>query len=317
MLSFSKVKGYKSRPVALVKGGKNDGKIVYINEESWKTKDLKPMIKTDNIFTIISESQLRKAKKNMTPLQFDTLVKALIKKVAPKNNDLAVIYQKEKKIIEEKSIKEFHLTDGTLSQIPMIPSDEAQRDNLFIAGPSGSGKSTYASEYIRLFKKLYPDRNIIIFSRVDHDPALDIYNPTRIMINEELVDDPIDPVKELSNSLVIFDDIDTIKDKAQRNAVTALRDDILETGRHANIFVITTSHQLCNWKATKASLNEANSITFFPKSGARNQMIRCLKDYCGIEKKDVKRILDLPSRWVTILRRYPQTILYESGIFLL
>ena len=148
------------------------------------------------------------------------------------------------------------------------------------------------------------------------DEVLDKFNPTRIQINEELLENPIQP-EELQNSLVIFDDIDTIPDKKLNEAVRSLRDDLLETGRSYNIYMCNTSHQLMNYKHTRTLLNESTAVTFFPKSGSSYHIKRFLKEYCGLEKKQIQKILELPSRWVTINKVYPCFILYEKGAFLL
>jgi hypothetical protein len=217
----------------------------------------------------------------------------------------------------------------------MIP-DTKSRQSLYLAGPSGSGKSTFAFNYAKWWQNDIGrgDGVIFIFSRLDEDPVLDQLvdysskrlKPIRILINDELVHDPIDPV-EMSEmaakksggkpALVIFDDIDTIKDDGQKRAVQKLRDDILETGRHQDIYVITTAHLLMNWKATMTSLNEAHVVVFFPHSTGRYQINRFLQQHCGLSIQQCRKVCNIESRWLAVYRHYPQYLMWETGVMLM
>lgn len=209
--------------------------------------------------------------------------------------------------------KSLELSEGQLQQVPHV--EKNQREVCFITGPSGSGKSTHIVKYAKLYKKLFPDNDIIVFSKIEHD-EIDELNPIRIKLNEELIDEPVDS-KELKNSLVIFDDIDTIKDKHVREAVMDIRDDLLQVGRHDDIYVCTVSHIITDGPNTRVCLSESNCVTFFPSSGSVYHIVQFLKKYCGLSGKQTDEVLNLKSRWVTIYRRSPQYILYEKGCYLL
>jgi len=205
--------------------------------------------------------------------------------------------------------------DGKLEPVPNIEGREAP----YIAGPSGSGKSTYAGKYIQYYKKLFPNNQIYVFSRKPSDPAIDHLYPNRIMIDESLVTEPIDILSELADgALVLFDDCDTIQNDKVKKAVSKIKNDILETGRAAEIYIVTTSH-LVNPNERKDSrtiLNECHSLTIFPKSGSAYQIKYALKNYFGLSKNQIDEILSLPSRWVTIFKSYPQCVLYEKGCYI-
>jgi hypothetical protein len=209
--------------------------------------------------------------------------------------------------------REYRTVQGTFELFPNTKT----RDTNYIAGKSGSGKSTWISKYLAQYKKMYPDNNIYLFSRLDEDDVLDQYKPIRIELNYELVDDPINPVEELSNSLCIFDDTDTIKDKKIKTAITELKNDLLEIGRHENIFVCIVSHLINNYKETRTILNESMYITFFPSAGSPHGIKYMLKNNMGLDKKQIERIMGLPSRWVTIKNSCPLAVIYEKGIYLL
>lgn len=216
----------------------------------------------------------------------------------------------------KSKINNITLTDGKLIPLPNIDT----RDVVHIGGPSGSGKSTYAANYMKNYKKIFPENEIYVFSRLDSDEVIDKLDPARIPIDESLIDDPIDIQTEMSNgALVLFDDIDTIKDDKIRHAVNQLKNDILETGRHMNIYCVNTSHLINpnDKKDARTIMNELTSLTFFPKAGNSHAIKYALKTYFGIDEKIIKLILQLPSRWVTVYRTYPQTVLYEKGAFIL
>jgi len=229
-----------------------------------------------------------------------------------KNPDYISDSDSESEDEEEEFFNEVNIDYGLMQQ---YPNTDLDRECIYIAGPSGSGKSTYAANYLKQYKKAYPDNPIILFSRKPEDPVLDKLKPMRIMIDEDLLDDPI-TLDELRDSAVVFDDIDTIADKQLLAYIQHLRDDILEVARSYHTTCICTSHQITNYKATRVLLNEATSIVFFPKSGSSHGIKYCLKQYCGIsDKKDLKKILNLPSRWVCLNKTYPMHVLYSFGAY--
>lgn len=203
---------------------------------------------------------------------------------------------------------------------PILNTDE--RQICYVAGPSGSGKTTYAVDLAKNYKKIFPKRDIYLFSRTDYkdDPAYVKLKPIQIELDDTLVTEPIDIETELKGgSLVIFDDCATINDKAVRSAINELITDIMEVGRKLNIWLILTNH-LVNpneKKFGRTVMNEMQTFTFFPKSGSAYQVKYCLKNYFGMSNKQIEEILGLPSRWVTILKGYPQCVMYQHGAYLL
>jgi len=219
---------------------------------------------------------------------------------------------------EEDLGKYFAIDDGKLIPLPKI--DERSVD--YIAGPSGSGKTTYASTLATAFKRIYPEKDFFIFSRTDcrNDPAFSKIKPIQITINESLFENPIDITKELNQGcLVLFDDCNTIQDDKQKKAIDKLMADIMEVGRKLKIWIIITNHLVIpnEKKIARTIMNEMQSLTVFPKSGSSQQIKYCLKQYYGLSNKQIEGILNLPSRWVTILKNYPMCVLCEKGAFIL
>jgi hypothetical protein len=214
----------------------------------------------------------------------------------------------------EKSFNKLELKDGKFQQ---IPDPNTERQILYITGPSGSGKSTYTANYTRLYKKIFKKNQIYIFSALKDDETLDILEPKRFKIDKEsLIDDPIN-TEDLKNSLCIFDDIDSIANKILKNAVYAILDSILTTGRHFNISCIITNHLPTGGHLTRQILNECHSITYFPHSGNNGKLKKFLLDQVGIDSNDIIKNKKSKSRWATIFKNYPMVNMTEKEIRLL
>lgn len=74
---------------------------------------------------------------------------------------------------------------------------------------------------------------------------------------------------------------------------------------------------ISNYRSTRQILNEATSITFFPKSSGTYHIKNYLKTYAGLDKSQIQKILKISSRWITIYRTYPSYIVWEHGISIL
>lgn len=323
MLSFNS----GERKLAIVQGGKLHNKILKLktteedssDSNSDSDDDIEPEYPLDYLDDEFIEKKLNmRLTRDVKYNKIELLKRALDsknKKKLPK--ELLPIYNDAMKKIKNNTKKEFVLDDGKLIPLPQPLESGSERG--YVAGPSGSGKSTYVGNYIKMYKKLYPKRKIYIFSRLESDPLLDVYKPNRILLDESIIEEPIEPgdLSEGVGCLCIFDDIDTIKDAKICKAVFKLRDDICQVGRHDNITCICTGHQLCDYKKTRDLLNESSFVTFFPGSGSKYHIQRFLKIYCGLDNDNIKKVLSLPSRWVTIYKVYPQLIIYSTGCFLI
>lgn len=210
-----------------------------------------------------------------------------------------------------KPFKQIDLPEGKFQQ---IPNPDTEREILYITGPSGSGKSTYTSRYVEQWKKKHKDGDIYVFSNVKDDESIDKLKPIRIKIGDNLLEDPLS-AEDFGNSLVIFDDVDTIGNKKHRDAVLSILNQILEEGRHYKTFCIMTNHLPTARNDTKRILNECHSITYFPHSGTARGINYLLTDYAGVDKDDIKKIRKSKSRWATIFKNYPKIAMTEKMIF--
>lgn len=217
---------------------------------------------------------------------------------------------------EEKTNGSDHITINKPERLVPYP-DPHHRQVIYVAGASGSGKSTYAAQYIYNYLDIFPNNKVYVFSRLELDDNLDSMGCIAIPINQEL--SKIDIINDISNALCLFDDIDTIPDKKIKDLVYKIQNDILETGRHKNIYIVVTSHLINgnDKKNCRTILNESTCITFFPKGGNSYSIKYLLKNYLGFGKKQIDALLQIPSRWITIYKNYPQCVFEESGAFTL
>jgi hypothetical protein len=202
------------------------------------------------------------------------------------------------------------------STFELAPNPKTERQIIYITGASGSGKSYYSNKFMEKYKKLYPNNPIIIFSAIhDEDDSIKV-EMNRIRIDESLVDDPI-KVEELADTLCIFDDVDSISNKAIKTAVYATMNEILQTGRHFRTSMIVTNHLSTAGHLTRIILNEAHMIVVFPKSGSSRGIKYLLGNYCGLCKGDLEQVFREKTRAFTIFRNYPMIAMTEKKIWLL
>jgi hypothetical protein len=216
--------------------------------------------------------------------------------------------------INNRIEREIIVNDGTLS---MLPRDEPnQRECILISGCSGSGKSTWASKYMNLYHRMNPKNRVIIISKKERDPEYEKLKFAKYLDLETLVDTDLD-VDNFTDSLVVFDDIENIQPTELKTKVYALKDNMIETGRSENIYVLLCTHLSMNGKDTRRDLNESDTVVLFPSNSSHYHMERLLKVYCGFDKEMVKRILNVPSRWVAIKKHAPRYCITEHEVFLI
>ena len=205
--------------------------------------------------------------------------------------------------------------DATIQQ---IPDKNSERSVLYITAPSGSGKSFYTREYISQYHKMYPKREVYVFSSLDDDPTLDkLKYLKRIKIKSpEFMNTDINAV-DFKDCLVIFDDTDVISVKPIKVKVFKILNEILQTGRHHNTSVVFTSHNATAGNDTKIILNEAHSVTIFVKNAGGKTLKYLLDQYLGFDKDEIKKLKTLTGRWVTIVKSYPMCVLSEKEAFML
>ena len=297
------------RPIAFINGGEFDKEILYLNSD--KDHKIKKEINIDEI-AILIENLYRTMNGKISFKTLEQLRDAIMDRKRPSNRELGRHYDHALKILDKTKNKEIVLQEGELTT---MFDTTLERQVFMVAGMSGSGKSTYTAGLCRTYKKQFPDNKIILFSNKPSDPVFDRLDYVeRILINEELLEDQI-TLNEMTDSLVVFDDVEYSTNKDIDKELDRIRDLILQQGRSYRVSFVYISHQANNYKQTRTILNECNSITIFPAMTTRYSLKYLLEKYFGFDKNQINKICKLPSRWVTIYKS-PPLVLYSSGAYL-
>jgi len=224
-----------------------------------------------------------------------------------KNEVLYVSHTKDKDTFKNIELQ------GDMMFFP-IPDVTLERSIVYAAGRSGSGKSYFCANWLKEYKKLYPDNEIYVFSLIDEDEKIDDIGVHRIKIDSDLVNRPLE-ITDFADSVVLFDDIDVIDNKKLHEAVYAIMNKILELGRHYHISTIITNHLLTNGKDTRRILNESQFICIFPASGSFGGISYMLKKYMGFDVSEIKRIKNTKSRWIYIRNVAPMCVLSSNDAY--
>jgi hypothetical protein len=338
MLSFR-----RGLPIAIINGGKYNNKILHILDPNEKCCDQcteecgkygesccedcpgrggclkcnrqsEPELEPEDPFEILGEDFVQ-GKRKRDKKRLEIIKKAILKEKEPEDRELGIVYGSAMKELKRKRETDFQILEE--GEVQVLPNFE-KSERLYVTGPSDSGKSYYIGKFIEQWKKVFKTGRIFIFSDVDEDKSLDRFsNVTRVIINKELMENPMRSEEFPEGCLVIFDDIDSIVDKKLLATVEGLRDHLLHRGRHERISVIVSNHLTTDYKRTKIVLNECTSVTVFPMSGATYGIEYMLRKYCGFDPKQIKRLMSLRSRWVTVKKNCPIHVIYNKGVYLL
>jgi len=308
-LSFDKT-DKSSRPIARVKGGANDGEILFLNEGAVGGRKPKPTF-----------NRIRYAKElpSLRPMErtkaFARMEEALEKGKAldaSDHDEVKACYEKIQS--DSKSDKAVELDDD--GQFELLPNpDPAKREVWYIAGQSGSGKSYVAKGLASFYHKLFPERGVYLVSKLNEDATLDTLKFLKRVNIQSFVDDYPD-LDEFKDCMVIFDDYDTLTGQAEK-VITKIVDDLAIMGRHTNTTILCLSHYLTNYKKTRLLLNEATHIVVYPLSTSYHALRYLLKNYVGIDEEDLKKHRKLGSRWLCYSKGFPQYMVSQRNAELL
>lgn len=190
---------------------------------------------------------------------------------------------------------------------------ESERICLYIVGSSGSGKSHYATEFIKEWKKTNKNKKIYLISPITDDKNINCLKPTRINPQSQAFFQEPPNCEDFTNSLLICDDIEAY-DKPITQRIMTLINSILTTGRHHKVSLIFIAHNPTAGLMTKILLLESHGIVMFPKTMGGKSSKYLLDQYLGLDKNQIKKLKNLKSRAVCILRTYPLTLISENEI---
>jgi hypothetical protein len=306
-ISFDKEKD--SVPIATVKGGDFDKEILYLNSgDNAPKKVIKKELNVTQYNKDLKEMGLKPKERNQL---FTKLEQAYHKNIPSEmlieNDNVKSLYSRIQK--NEDNNKTVVLP--TDSSFQLLPSNNPKtRQVFYIAGASGSGKSYIAKGIAENYKKFFPNREIYLISKLEHDDTLDnmkIGKPKRLNV-QSLVDDYPD-INEFKECLLIVDDYDTFEPKVLK-VVQRLIDDICIQGRHTVTSLVTISHHISNYKATRLQINESSHFVLYPQSTSFHALKYLLSTHLGLAKEDVQEMKKM-GRWVCIAKNYPQYLISE------
>ena len=305
---FTKSNLTGSMPVAIIKGtGPLSGKVISM---------VKPSVTEYNYDSSDQEESDNESKGDDDYVDDEKEEKPKKKKVVKKKGKKAKGGKKNKSSKNDEEIKQPLIFNNMQlkgdNHFILLPS-MTTRSNICLIGTSGSGKSFMAAQYAKAIKKLFPDFPVYVVSEVSKDEVLDELGVIRVPINKDMYEEPVD-VEKLQNCLIIFDDIDQIKNKKIRDATLNFRKEVLNKGRHSNIYTICTNHELKDRENVKDMLRESHATFLFPRTNSKPKIRKYLADDCGLSKTQVTYIMSRPSRWICIYKN-PMFCLTENEIF--
>ena len=328
MLSFTKI-NKESKPICYVTCGEKKNQVIWLttenidkvpNEMKEKTKDFEDVIDMTSLQKQIKKIYGKAIRLN--GIDYKIINNCIKNNLEPKDPRLQKICSLIRDTMKQDATKSLKIDDGFLMYIP--PVDKSFR--MYVAGPAGSGKSVMCGKIIKEYKRNRPKSKIFVFSDVNEDKALDGEDITRVLLNQQVVDNPL-TIKEIPpSSLILFDDVDAIPEKPIKKSINILQNEILRRGRHppnypeggkCEISCINTAHNLTNYSETRIILNESNLICVYPRSTSKYNLNYVLTKYYGLSPEEVNQIIALPTRWVIVSRDYPIWVMWQSGIMIL
>jgi hypothetical protein len=306
MPSLSFTKTDKAKPIAIVRGGDKDGEVLYCSSEE-SSAAAAPKRE-------INASKYEKELKFLKPSERVKVLNQLIEGIEKGADVESLVGVPEKAKAVFSRIKSEEANDKSI-ELPMdscfqpIPDpDPKVRQVWYVAGQSGSGKSYFARGIAEAYKKLFPDREIYLISKLNEDSTLDtmkVGKPKRISL-DSLVSDPVE-MEELRDCLIIADDWDTL-DKVYFDKVHKLIEDICIMGRHTNTSILILSHYLTNYKKTRLMLNEAHYLVLYPMATSFKALKYVCENYGGADKEHCMKMKKL-GRWIVLAKNYPSWLM--------
>lgn len=206
------------------------------------------------------------------------------------------------------------------------------RMTMFISGVPGAGKSWLAKDMINQFPSTY---DILLFTALDEkDGNFDSLGKERLfkikMTPENLAAINLAEIRKRSRSpqtILLFDDIDKIRDPKVDKACFKILNDALANGRghekhdgNGDLHVICTSHATNDYQRTKFMFENSNYVALFPGATPILQLERMFQKL-GIDKEICFHMVRLGRaqkiRSIIVHKTVPMYIIFGDQIMLL
>jgi len=241
---------------------------------------------------------IKKADRNLIPIAYDS-------------DDRKLVYYCNNATINTKDGGVIHCSKNISSKNGFFPWYNGDAV-IYVSARRGAGKSTFCSNYLQVYNFVTGDR-VFLISRLADD--------TSIKLPKEGMRIPISKLRDitledLSDSLLVFDDIEDAKmEKNDRLYLYNFIIDAIENSRHFNISILITSHMISNYSKTRPFLYESNAIVVFPKYSNASQIAKALSSYYSFNKKQIEKVFNSDSRWVTIHTVGVKAIISQNEIY--
>lgn len=203
--------------------------------------------------------------------------------------------------------------------------DPSKRLSMFLAGPPGAGKSYFIARMIeQLADQACP---IYLFTSIGGDDeqfTTFAHRIRRVRMNAENVRGvDLKRLRTTNNpgkdAILIFDDVDKIREADLRREIFKLMEDTLANGRahgedEGNLHIFITSHALNDYRLTKYSFENSDYAVIFPSSTPFSQVERFLIKL-GVKKDVIRRITSSGQRTCLIHKILPMFFVLGSTYF--
>ena len=206
------------------------------------------------------------------------------------------------------------------------------RVTMFIAGAPGAGKSYLAKQIIKLLPVSY---DILLFTALEeNDGNFDELGKSRLY-KIKMQPDVLSKIslKEIRGRtkekqvILLFDDVDKIRDSKVQTHVFNIMNDALANGRGhekhdggGDIHVICTSHSANDYQKTKYTFENSNYVALFPGATPSLQMHRMFEKL-GLDKELCVKMMRLGRmqkiRSIIIHKVVPMYMIFGDKIMLL
>ena len=320
MLSFS-----RGRPIAAALDKR--GRVVHTIHVTPDEKE--PDIMAENILDLIDLVDIQSIKRELKLglIESKILMKAIrLNKPEGLSEKLKRAFELLVERANEKLKKEvFFQGSDVATVVPLVGRDGKFDRSIALFGASGAGKSFLAKQVMQLDPHRRP---CVVFSKIRDDPSLKEIGEQKLhdgksrliqvplFCDQDLLDLPADD--DLTGTICFFDDIDSLMGERSEYMRT-YRDALLESGRHKNITVLSTSHVLRNYNKTRILLNECEWAVLFPNSNRRASSM-FLHDRLGMDAEERRRLIDRASisgRHLAIKMSNPMCMLHGQGVILI
>jgi len=231
--------------------------------------------------------------------------------------------------------KEEHIKEAQ-GIFDVMPNIDQHFENVFVVGASGSGKSYWTASYALSYRRIFPKKNIFMFSQKTSDPSFEertdkdgnkidiksILKLRRIKVDDSFLNKNIDVLKDFNDCLIIFDDFMYYDNKKLVDKICSVITQVLTLGRTPQLYCVITAHLIYQMKNKDMYMNLQNEIHKLVWFNGVNtfQLYYCLKNYWGISKKQINMLLHIePSKkyQFTCLNKVPLYVITDHRCILL